>query len=167
MQVNRVPCCFKVISTEISHKTEVGGVVVGLKNEEEVKPHANRLLKLGKVMVQEMVSGIELIIGAKTDPVFGPIVMFGLGGIFVELFKDVSFRVAPIDENEALEMISETKGYKLLQGFRGKMGNMQAVAKSIAKVSQFVYKNKIEELDINPLIAREADAVAVDARVVK
>lgn len=161
------PVVLKVVSTKISHKTDVGGVVVGLAGETEVLPHAKRLLKMGKVMVQEMVGGIELIIGAKRDPVFGPIVMFGLGGIFVELFKDVSFRVAPIDVGEALEMMKETKGYKLLAGFRGKKGNIKAVARSIAKVSQFVYKNKIEELDINPLIAREADALAADARVVR
>jgi len=160
------PVVMKVVSEKISHKTEAGGVVVGIKNEVEALAASEKLLKLGKVMVQEMVSGIEVIIGSKKDPVFGPVIMFGLGGIFVELFKDVSFRVAPINKKEALEMMQETKGYKLLSGFRGKKGDIEKVAESLVKISNYVYENKIEELDVNPMIVRENDAIAVDARVV-
>ncbi len=160
------PVVMKVVSEKISHKTEAGGVIVGIKTEQEAVAAGKKLLKLGKVMVQEMVSGIEIIIGSKKDPVFGPVIMFGLGGIFVELFKDVSFRVAPITKAEALEMMKETKGYQLLSGFRGKKGDIEKVAESLVKISNYVYKNRIEELDINPMIVRENDAIAVDARVV-
>jgi acyl-CoA synthetase (NDP forming) len=160
------PVVMKVVSEKISHKTEVGGVIVGIRDDNEAKRAADKLLKLGKIMVQEMVKGVEIIIGSKKDAVFGPVVMFGLGGIFVELFKDVSFRVAPIEKKEAIEMMKETKGYKLLSGFRGKKGNVDKVAGALVKISKFVYNNNIEELDINPMIVKENDAIAVDARVV-
>lgn len=160
------PVVLKVVSREISHKTEAQAVVVGLKSDDEVKKEAPRLLTMGKVMVQEYKKGVEVIIGAKRDPVFGPVVMFGLGGILVELFKDVSFRVAPIEKDEALDMMKETKGYKLLEGFRGKKANADKVAEVIAKISSYITKNPVEELDINPLMAGEFDAIAVDARVV-
>lgn len=160
------PVVMKAVSEKISHKTEAGAVIVGIKTEPEAAHAAKRLLELGPVLVQEMVSGIEVIIGSKRDPVFGPVVMFGLGGIFVELYKDVSFRVAPITRPEALKMMAETKGYKLLTGFRGKKGDVGKVADILVKVSKYVHDNRIEELDINPLMVRETDAVAVDARVV-
>ncbi len=158
----------KAVSPKIVHKWERGAVVLDVTTEEELEHHFYRLLSTfgGKVMVQEQVSGAELFLGAKKDPQFGPVVLFGLGGIFVELYEDVSIRAAPVDTEEALEMVNEIKGRRLLEGFRGHRVNKEALARLIAKFSRFVYENVPEEMDVNPLIARGDQFWAVDVRVV-
>jgi len=112
--------------------------------------------------------GVEVIVGMSKDPQFGPVIMFGLGGILVEVLKDVSFRIVPLTERDAREMIKEIKGYPILEGYRGqKPASIPKLEKLIVKVSQFVEKNpQIKELDLNPIFAYPDKAVAVDARII-
>lgn len=162
------PVVMKIVSEQYSHKTDVGGVLVNLKGEKEVSEGYSKLSKLSpKVLIQKMASGKEVIIGVKNDSVFGPAIMFGLGGIFVELFKDVSFRICPITLDDADKMISETKASKILTGFRGsKPLDTEKLKEIMVKVSNLAVKEKVLELDINPVMVGEQEAVAVDARVV-
>lgn len=172
------PVVLKISSPDILHKTDVGGILVGLENEKEVKKGFEKIIKNVKkrkpkakiqgILVQEMVSGKELIIGSKKDIQFGPVIMFGLGGIFVEVLKDVSFRVIPIKKEDAREMIKEIKGYPILKGIRGeKPIKFKALIDCLLKVSDFVWKNKkIQELDINPLFANENGVKAADVKII-
>jgi acyl-CoA synthetase (NDP forming) len=169
------PVAMKISSPDISHKSDVGGVelnvVVG-----NVKTTYNKIIsrikkaapdaRIEGVLVQQMAPpGHEIIVGLKKDAQFGHALMFGLGGIFVEVYKDVSFRVVPIERNEALDMISEIKGYPILKGIRGrKPADIEAIAAVLVAVSEMAQKENILELDINPLIVGETGAVAVDAR---
>ncbi len=174
------PVVMKIVSPDIVHKSDVGGVKVGLRGPGEVHdayelmfsrirqrmPHA----RIHGVLVQEMITeGREIIIGMTRDPQFGPMLMFGLGGIYVEVLRDVSFQLAPITADEATQMLMGTKTYKLLKGVRGeKSVDMQLVAECIQRISQLsVDFPMIEEMDINPLkVSSEfARAVAVDGRV--
>ncbi len=169
------PIVLKVISDDISHKTDVGGVITGIRNEKSLIENFDKIMKncsmkttkIKGILVQKMVEGIEILIGGKKDPKFGQIVVFGLGGIYVEIMKDVSLRVAPINKNQALDMMSEIKGFKILKGFRGKTYDINKVANIISKVSNMLHKNgNIFELDLNPLIVMEKDVLAVDVRIV-
>ena len=121
------------------------------------------------VSVQPMARpGIEVIVGMSKDPQFGPVLMFGLGGILVEVLKDVSFRIVPVSKNDAKEMIKELKGYPILEGYRGqKPANISALVDLIVEVSRFVEQNpQIKELDLNPVLAYEDKVVALDARII-
>jgi len=169
------PVAMKISSPDISHKSDVGGVVLNIKKDDVKAAYSDMILRVRKavpganiegVLVQQMApSGHEVIVGLKKDAQFGHALMFGLGGIFVEIYKDVSFRVTPIDKKEALEMISEIKGYPILKGFRGrKPADVDAVADVLVSVSEMAQKENIVELDINPLIVGEKGAIAVDAR---
>ncbi len=169
------PVAMKISSPDISHKSDVGGVVLNVKKEDVKSSYSNMISRVRKavpganiegVLVQQMApQGHEVIVGLKKDAQFGHALMFGLGGIFVEVYKDVSFRVTPIDIKEALEMISEIKGYQILKGIRGrKPADVNAVAKVLVSVSEIAEKENIIELDINPLMVGEKGAVAVDAR---
>ncbi len=165
------PVVMKIVSekTELSHKTDVGGVLLNIKNEEGVKEAFSKLSKIAdKVLVQKQHSGTEVIIGVKVDSTFGPVVMFGLGGIFTELMKDVSFRICPIEPGEAEDMIHEIKSGKILTGYRGKPpANVSALKDILVKVSKLAMKEKdLKELDMNPVIVNEKDAIAIDARVI-
>ena len=173
------PVALKIASPDVIHKTDSGGVRLSLNNVAEVKKAYDQILKKVKkqypeaalhgVSVQRMVRpGTEVIIGTTKDPQFGPVIMFGLGGIFVELLKDVSFRVIPVKRKDAQEMIQEIKGYPLLQGYRGKEpASLTALVEVILKISKFVEQNpRIKELDLNPIFAYPDKAVAVDARIV-
>jgi len=173
------PVALKIASPDVIHKTDSGGVRLSLNNVAEVKKAYDQILKKVKkqypeaalhgVSVQRMVRpGTEVIIGTTKDPQFGPVIMFGLGGIFVELLKDVSFRVIPVKRKDAQEMIQEIKGYPLLQGYRGKEpASLTALVEVILKISKFVEQNsQIKELDLNPIFAYQDKAVAVDARII-
>ncbi len=168
------PVVVKVISNEIVHKTEAGAVRLNILNYSSLvnvmKEFEKRFSRIAKgFLIQKMVDkGVELTIGGVRDPVFGPLVMFGSGGIFIELFKDVSFRLAPVDRQEALDLIKETKVYRLLQGFRGlPKVDIYKVVNLIIKVSNLIWGNKnISELDINPLIVGDDFEYAVDVRIV-
>jgi acyl-CoA synthetase (NDP forming) len=173
------PVVLKIASPDVIHKSDSGGVKLGLNNVARVRtaydeiitnvnhhyPHA----KIQGVSVQKMVRpGTEVIIGTNKDPQFGPVIMFGLGGLFVEILKDVAFRVIPLNERNAQEMIQEIKGYPLLQGYRGqKPADIPALIDLILKVSKFVDENpKIKELELNPVFAYSEGATAVDARII-
>ena len=169
------PVVLKIISKDAVHKTEIGGIKIA-KDYAELRSGYIELMKSAKdkkltldgILVQEYVKGVEVIIGIKNDPTFGHVIMFGIGGTLVELLKDVSFRVCPIDEDDAESMIEELQFKKLLTGFRGSKPVNRSLLKSIlVKASRIPLKyRKIEELDINPLIINDKDAKVVDARVV-
>jgi acyl-CoA synthetase (NDP forming) len=174
------PVVMKISSPDISHKSDVGGIILDIDSEEEVKNAYRNMMdtvkqkvpdaRIDGVMLQKMAEpGIEVIIGVKLDPQFGHVIMFGLGGIFVEIFKDVSFRVTPINSEMARDMILEIKGSPILMGARGRSAaDINAIINVIIKLSEMLEKNPdIVELDINPLIVYEENAVAVDARMLK
>ncbi len=169
----------KIVSPEITHKSDVGGVRLGLKTSKQVGAAYDEMMsgvrqkypeaKIDGVSVQKMARpGTEIIIGMTKDAQFGPVLMFGLGGILVELLKDISFRIVPLEREDAREMIREIKGYKLLEGYRGREPvNIATLEEILLKVSQFVDNNpEIKEIDLNPIFAYEDGAVAVDARVI-
>ena len=172
------PTALKIISSEITHKSDAGGVKLGLKNATQVAEAYRDMLasvkkmfpqaKIEGVSVQRMASpGLEVIIGMSKDPQFGPLLMFGLGGVLVEVLKDVSFRIVPVTARDAGEMIAGIKGYPLLKGYRGQEPvDIPFLEELIVKVSEFVEKNpKVAELDLNPIFAYRQGAVAVDARI--
>ena len=175
------PVALKIQSGEILHKTEAGGISLDLESDDEVRAAYQEVVTNSKrfspdaavqgVLVQEMLKdGVEVIIGTTRDPVFGHVIMFGLGGIFVEALQDVSFRIAPLTRRDAEEMIQEIKGYRVLQGMRGKPpADVDAIVDAILRVSQLVtdYPEEIEELDINPLVVFAEGAKAVDALVTR
>jgi len=173
------PVALKIASPDITHKSDSGGVKLSLNNMTEVRKAYDEILRKVRkqypsaivhgVSVQKMVRpGTEVIVGTSKDPQFGPVIMFGLGGVFVELLKDVSFRVIPVERRDAQEMIEEIKGYPLLQGYRGKEpANISALVETILKVSKLIEENpRIRELDLNPIFAYRDKAVAVDARII-
>jgi acyl-CoA synthetase (NDP forming) len=174
------PVVMKISSPDISHKSDVGGIILDINSEEEVKNAYRDMMdavsqkvvdaRIDGVMLQKMAEpGIEVIIGVKLDPQFGHVIMFGLGGIFVEIYRDVSFRVTPVNSEMARDMILEIKGSPILMGARGRSAaDIDAIINVIVKLSEMLEKNPdIVELDINPLIVYEKNAVAVDARMLK
>jgi len=173
------PVVLKIASSDVVHKSDAGGVKLDLKNATQVEKAYREIMAsikekfpkaaIGGVSVQPMAKpGVEVIIGMSKDAQFGPVLMFGLGGILVEILKDVSFRIVPLVRRDAREMIREIKGYPVLEGYRGKEpANISALEDMLLKVSDFVEKNPdIKELDLNPVFAHRDGAVAVDARVV-
>lgn len=173
------PVVLKIASPDVIHKSDSGGVKLGLNNVARVRTAYDEIMtnvnhqypnaKIQGVSVQKMVQpGTEVIIGTNKDSQFGPVIMFGLGGLFVEILKDVSFRIIPLNKRNAQEMIQEIKGYPLLQGYRGKgPADIPALVDLILKVSNFVNENpKIKELELNPVFAYSEGATAVDARII-
>jgi len=173
------PVVLKIASPDITHKSDAGGVKTGLKSVKEVKKAWEDIMasikvkfpgaKIEGVSVQEMARpGVEIIIGMFKDPQFGPVIMFGLGGIFVEVLKDVAFRLIPLERHDAAEMIEEIKGKILLNGYRGQEpANKEVLVEILLKLSTLVEKTpEIKELDLNPVFAYKDTAVAVDARIV-
>lgn len=148
------------------HKTEKGWVVKGVESFNQALTVFNKLSKNGEVIVQPQASGLELSLGIKKDPVFGQVIMFGLGGIFIELFKDVVFRVCPINKAEAKTMINELKSIELLKGFRGgQKVDLDSLAELIVLLSKISVDKDIKALDINPLMATDKGLLIVDARL--
>jgi acetate---CoA ligase (ADP-forming) len=175
------PVAMKIVSPQILHKSDAGGVMLGLKNRDEVAAAFEQILtnartfdpeaEIDGVLIVKMAPpGEEVILGATRYPIFGPLLMFGLGGIFVEVFKDVEFRLAPIDRNDARQMIRSIKGYRLLQGFRGRpKADTQILEEILVSLSAMVLNHpEIKEMDINPLLAHEAGrgATAADCRII-
>jgi acyl-CoA synthetase (NDP forming) len=174
-----LPAVVKVVSPDIVHKTDVGGVRLGLKTPEEVsrafhevtaaaRQHMPQARILGVSVQRQAAPGVEVIVGMSKDPQFGPVIMFGLGGILVELFRDVSFRIVPLEPRDARQMIREIKGLPLLMGYRGQPpADLEALERLILRVSELVEAYpEIAELDLNPVFARPDGAEAVDARIV-
>ena len=173
------PIVLKIVSPDIVHKSDVGGVIVGIKNLRDVRTGYRQIVKnvkkhnpdakIAGILVQEMApSGTEVIVGSIKDPQFGPAIMFGLGGVFVEVLKDVTFRIAPVTEDEAAEMISEVKAYPLLKGYRNTPpADLKAITKILVNTSRLVTEHpEIKELDLNPIMVYEKGAKAVDARII-
>jgi acetyl-CoA synthetase (ADP-forming) len=173
------PVVLKIVSPDIIHKSDVGGVIIGVKNVKEVRSAYKQIMnnvrkhnpsaKIVGILVQEMApAGIEVIVGSIKDPQFGPAIMFGLGGVFVEVLKDVTFRVAPVTEDEAAEMISEVKAYPLLKGYRNTPpADLKAITKILLNTSKLVMDHvEIKELDLNPIMVYEKGAKTVDARII-
>lgn len=173
------PTVLKIVSPDIIHKSDVGGVKLNLKNADEVRNAHRQIIenvekhkataKIVGVLVQEMAPpSTEVVVGAIKDPQFGPALMFGLGGILVELLKDVTFRVAPIKRQDAQEMITEVKAYPLLKGYRNvPPADMDAIVKILLNTSKLVMDHQeIKELDLNPIIVYEKGAKTVDARII-
>lgn len=168
------PCVLKLISPDVLHKTEVKGISVVHDDEDLQKQFENLLsvakkkkLKLSGILVQEFVKGVETIIGLKRDSTFGHVVILGVGGVFVELIKDVSFRVCPVDVQEVERMIDDLQFKKLLFGFRDQQVNINILKKAVVAVSQLALKKpNISELDINPFIINDKVGKVVDARIV-
>jgi acetyl-CoA synthetase (ADP-forming) len=173
------PVVLKIVSPDVIHKSDAGGVMVNLKNPSEVKNAYNKILenvkkynanaKIVGILVQEMApQSTETIVGAIKDPQFGQTIMFGLGGIFVELLKDVNFRIAPITTDDAKEMITQLKAYPLLKGFRNTPpADIEALVAILEKTSHLVMENpEIKELDLNPVLVYQSGAKTVDARII-
>ena len=174
------PVVMKMTSKTTSHKTDVGGVRVNIQSEEQLRAEYKDLIEkltekgliegLEGVIIQEMVKGNrEMVCGIATDPQYGPMMMFGLGGVFIEVMKDVTFRIAPLTDVDASEMIKSVKAYKLLEGARGtKPADMNQIQETLLRLSQLVSDYKfIDELDINPLLISEktGEGIAVDGRI--
>jgi len=173
------PVVLKIVSPDIVHKSDAGGVKLGLRTSKQVGKAYDDILSAVKqkhpqaviqgVSVQKMArSGVEVIIGMTKDAQFGPVLMFGLGGILVEILKDVSFRIVPLTKRDAGEMVREIKGYPLLEGYRGQEPvDVSKLEELLLKVSDFVEQNpEVKEIDLNPIFAYSDGAVAVDARVI-
>jgi acyl-CoA synthetase (NDP forming) len=173
------PVALKIASADVIHKSDAGGVKLDLKTAAQVgKAYAEILKSIKKeypgakiqgISVQKMAKpGVEVIIGVSKDAQFGPVLMFGLGGILVEILKDVSFRIVPLEKRDAREMIREIKGYPVLDGYRGtEPVNVAKLEEMILKVSAFVEQHpEVEQLDLNPVFASSGGAIAVDARVI-
>ena len=150
----------------MGHKTERGGVILGITNREELSEAIEKLLKItDRVIVQEQVKGVEVFLGGKEDPSFGPVISLGLGGIFVEVYKDVTTRLAPLTGVDVIDMIEELKASPLLKGYRGARVNFDALVRSVVSFSRFMERYRPKLAEINPLIVNEKDAYAVDVRL--
>jgi len=173
------PVVLKIVSPDIIHKSDAGGVKVNLKNKTEVQTAYGAILenakkykataKIAGVLVQEMApQSTEVIVGAVKDPQFGQTLMFGLGGVFVEILKDVTFRIAPITREDAEEMVTGIKAYPLLKGYRNTPPtDIEAITNILLNTSRLVMDNpQIKELDLNPVLAYEKGAKTVDARII-
>ncbi|MGD8981829.1 MAG: acetate--CoA ligase family protein, partial [Desulfobacterales bacterium] len=175
------PVVMKIVSPQILHKSDANGVIVGLKNKDEVKRAFNQIVDsaakydpsavIDGVLIQKMaLPGTEAILGMNRYPIFGPLLMFGLGGIYVEVFEDVVFRLAPVGRNEARRMSHEIKGFKLFEGFRGRpKADLEVIEKSLVSLSDMVVNHpEISEMDINPLLIHEQGkgATVADCRII-
>jgi acyl-CoA synthetase (NDP forming) len=173
------PCVLKVSSPDITHKSDAGGVKVGLASEQDVAQAYKAIMSacsekfpdaaIEGVTVQNMARpGLEVIVGMTTDPQFGPVMMFGLGGVWVEALKDVSFKIVPLTKHDARSAIREIRAARLLDGFRGSEPvDTSALEDILLRVSEFVAKTPdVKEMDLNPIFAYPDGAIAVDARVI-
>lgn len=182
-QVLGYPVAMKVVSRQIVHKTDAGGVKLGLADEAQVRRAFHEILKScreyrpeaeieGVIITPMCGEGVDVIAGLVLDPQFGPVLMVGLGGIFVEVFEDVAFRIAPVTFREAMEMVSQLRGYRLLQGFRGKPpASVEVLAELLTKLSRLPFEftgGEIRELDLNPVrvLERGKGVAILDARMV-
>ncbi|MDA2933241.1 acetate--CoA ligase family protein [Acidobacteria bacterium AH-259-D05] len=173
------PVVMKVVSPQVIHKSDVEGVRVGLGRPEEVveaydaicasvKGHEPKAEIRGQIIAKMAGEGVETIVGLKRDEAFGPVVMFGIGGIFVEVYKDVSFRLCPVGDEEVEAMVNEVKGHKLLQGFRGMpKADMEALKKVILAVCSLGTENpEVSSIDLNPVRVNGEGALALDTRII-
>ncbi len=169
----KFPFVVKLISQQAIHKTELGAVKI-VNNSQELGASISELQNVVKkhrlrveILVQEFVKGQELIVGIKKDATFGHVIMFGLGGVYVELLRDVTFRVCPIQETDVREMIKDLKAKQVLEGYRGESLNLKQLTSTLVKISQIPQTKKdLFEMDINPLIVNKEGTKIVDTRIV-
>ncbi|SKC36053.1 acetate--CoA ligase family protein [Maledivibacter halophilus] len=175
----KFPVVMKILSSDILHKTEAGCVFTNVKTEDELVEIFDKILynakfyktdaKIDGILIQEMVPvGLEVIIGMKKDPQFGPVIMVGSGGVYVEVFKDISLRLLPITKLDANKMLAETKLFEIIKGVRGTVYDKEALINILLKVSKLIIENStIEEIDINPIFLYEEGkgAKGVDALI--
>jgi acyl-CoA synthetase (NDP forming) len=165
------PVVVKAVSPKIVHKSEHGAVVVGIRGDEEIRSAFQRLRKLpgfDGLLVEEMVPGIELIVGAKMDNQFGPVVLLGMGGTGVEIYKDVTLRMAPLEEKDGVSMIQGLKAHVLLEGYRGaEPVNLPGLTRLLLSFSELVMdiQDDIESIDLNPVKCSAEKCVVADARI--
>ncbi len=161
------PVVLKLVSPKVVHKTEVGGVKIA-HDMAELRETASQFLQKGKVLVQEHCSGVEMFLGIKNDPSFGHVLLAGIGGIFVEVYKDIAFRVCPVTKKDAECMLEELRGKALLKGVRGqKPVNQKALVDAMVSLSKLPEKIRgLEELDVNPFFINDKEGKAADARLV-
>ncbi|MCX6670440.1 MAG: acetate--CoA ligase family protein [Euryarchaeota archaeon] len=168
----RFPVALKVCSSKILHKTDVGGVRLNILNSDELTKtfrEFRQKFPIEDLLVDQMEEkGVEMIVGLVQDPTFGLSIMCGIGGIFTELYKDVSFRVVPIDDYDAAQMIEELKGKKLLEGFRGIKANKQLFIDLVSKVSKLGEEliDSVDQMDLNPVFVYEKRVCVVDAKLI-
>ncbi|MHA2331494.1 MAG: acetate--CoA ligase family protein [Candidatus Hodarchaeales archaeon] len=175
----KYPLVIKIVSTEITHKTDVGGVLLGLKNYDHALTSYDAMMENikqkhpdakieGVILEEEIEKGYELVIGNMTDPVFGPVLMFGLGGILIEVLKDVVFRLIPLVEKDARKMLTEIKAHHILDGIRGHPPvDKEALVQLILRTSDFIDNHpEIKEMDLNPVFASDDGCKVVDARII-
>jgi len=173
------PVVLKIVSPQVLHKSDAGGVLINIRDEEGVRKGFNKIIENVKahvpdaeitgILVQEMApDGTQVIVGSTNDPTFGPTIMFGLGGIFVEVLKDVSFRLVPITRVDAEEMVKEIKAYKILEGVRGMPpSDQETILDILMRTSEMLVEcPEIKELDLNPILVYEKGAKIVDARII-
>jgi len=171
------PLVLKISSSEVLHRTEKGLVKVGIENEKELGKAFDEIMGTvpvrGKspaegVLIQKMARGIEVACGMKRDVTFGPVLMFGLGGVFIELLKDVSFAIAPVNKREAMETIKKIKGYKILKGYRGKNPvNLDGLVKVLVGISKLSMEHsEIKEIDFNPIFVNEKRVQVADFKII-
>ena len=166
------PLVLKVVSPEITHKTDVGGVIIGIKNKTALSAAYNEIMentkgkKVDGILVQKKArKGIELIIGGKKDDQFGHTAVLGLGGIYVEVFRDISARICPITKNDVKEMVMELKSHPILLGMRGKKAiHMKTLERLVLNTCKFMQKENISEIDLNPVVFNEKGCDIVDVR---
>jgi len=168
----KYPVVLKVSDPNILHKTDVGGVILNIKNDDELKEKLKEMKRKfpeSRFLVETMEEpGLEMIIGLINDKNFGMTIMLGMGGIFTELYRDVTFRLVPIDKFDALSMIDDLKASRVFNGFRNMKPNKDELVSLLLKVSDFAVKNMdvVEQLDLNPVFVRENDTVVVDAKLI-
>lgn len=172
------PIALKIISEDVIHKSDAGGVKVGIKSDEELKKSYEDMMisikkhyptaKIDGVSIEEMVKGTEVLIGSMTDRQFGKMIALGIGGIFTEIYKDVTFRLIPITKEDVKEMMNEIKGKKIFEGFRGlPQVKKEELTNLMLKISKLIEENPIiKELDLNPVVATEKGLITIDARII-
>jgi len=165
------PVAAKIVSPSVIHKSDVGGVIVGIDNDDQMANAFNKFSKLDEfsgVLVEAMAGGIELIVGAKVDYQFGPVVLLGMGGIGVEIYQDTALRMAPLKKRDVQNMLDSLTGKKILQGYRGAKGiNFNEISKIVVRFSNLVMdlENEIESIDLNPVLCTHKKCVVADARI--
>lgn len=172
------PVVFKIESPDVIHKSDVGGVITNIKDSSDAEVAYYKIIenitekvpnaKIEGILIQKQVKGREILVGMKRDEQFGPVIIFGLGGVFVEVLKDVSRRILPITKKDAIDMIEEIKSKNVLEGFRGeKPVDKNLLVDIILKISELSLKEKnVLEIDFNPIISNDKNAIIVDARVI-
>ncbi|MDO8524433.1 MAG: acetate--CoA ligase family protein [bacterium] len=172
------PVVLKLISSDVLHKIDKGLVKLNIQNAQDLEitwkelgyfgGQSNRVPSDGEIVIQKQISGLELFVGMKRDKSFGPVISFGLGGVFVEVLEDIVFGICPVDKTQALEMIKKIRGYKILQGYRGQSKiDIEKLANILASISKLAVENEnIQEIDFNPIIANENNILVVDGKII-